>query len=91
VRHGDLFRVVVVSADGKKYASTVQVDTHRRVPSKRVFNDLADRWRLPRPSIDDVLAHWSAERLIKHLSSLPYEELMSREPIYDASRPVRQD
>jgi hypothetical protein len=76
-----LFCVEVVSSDGRPYAVTVQVDTHRKVPSKRVFNDLADRLRVPRREIDDVLASWSPEQLRGHLPSLTHEQLRSRAPL----------
>lgn len=81
VRHGALFRVKIVSADGKPYAATVQVDTHRKVPTKAAINDVADRLRLPRSVIDDVLAEWTSTRLIEHLSSLTHDELCSRKPV----------
>lgn len=79
--HGELFRVEVTSADGHAHAVTIQVDTHRRVPSKAVFNDLADRLRMPRQQIDEILNDWTSERLREHLSSLTREQLRSREPV----------
>jgi hypothetical protein len=57
------------------------VDTHRKVPSKRVLNDLADRLRVPRQQIDEVLDGWSPEQLCEHLSSLTHEQLRSRAPL----------
>ena len=52
-----LFRVKVDSSDGQPVAVTVQVDTHRKRPSVAAMNDLADRLRLPRGEIDDILAN----------------------------------
>jgi len=75
-----MFRVVVTSSDGQRVAVTVQVDTHRKVPSAAAMNDLADRLRIPRGSIDDVLADWTPERLTQHLSSMTKAELWSRAP-----------
>lgn len=75
-----MFRVVVNSTDGQQVAVTVQVDTHRKVPSVAAMNDLADRLRIPRGSIDEVLADWTRERLIEHLSSMTKAELRSRAP-----------
>ncbi len=60
---------------------TIQVDTHRKVPSKAVFNDLADRLRVPRQQIDEVLDSWTPEQLREHLSSLTHEQLRSRTPL----------
>jgi hypothetical protein len=76
-----MFRVVVVSSDGQRVAVTVQVDTHRKVPSAAALNDLADRLRIARNSIDDVLADWTPEQLAEHLASLTKAELRSRTPI----------
>jgi hypothetical protein len=76
-----MFRVEVTSADGRAHAVTVQVDTHRKVPSKAIFNDLADRLRVPRRQIDDVLDTWSREQLRAHLSGLAHEQLRSRTPV----------
>jgi hypothetical protein len=81
-----MFRVVVTSSDGQRVAVTVQVDTHRKVPSVAAMNDLADRLRIPRGSIDAVLADWTPERLIQHLSSMTKAELRSRAPTTKGSR-----
>jgi hypothetical protein len=79
-----LFRVVVTSSDAQQVAVTVQVDTHRKVPSAAAMNDLADRLRIPRDSIDDVL-DWTPDRLAKHLGSLTKAELRSRAPVKPTS------
>ncbi len=79
--HGAFFRVKVTSADGHQHAVTLEVSTHRKVPSKATMNDLADRWRLPRSEIDHVLEEWRADDLIAHLSGLTREELMDRTPV----------
>jgi hypothetical protein len=83
-----MFRIAVTSADGKRYAATVQVDTHRKVPSRAAINDLADRWRLPRDQIDGVLEDWAPERLTQHLSTLSHAELCSRDPVEGTSAQV---
>jgi hypothetical protein len=79
--HGELFRVEVTSSDGQRHAVTVQVDTHPKVPSAAAMNDLADRLRIARDSIDDVLTDWTPDQLAAHLASLTKAELRSREPI----------
>lgn len=76
-----MFRIPVVSRDGVRGAVTLQVDTHRKVPSKSALNDLADRLRLPRAQIDTALADWTRGQLLDHLGSLTIEELRSRAPI----------
>jgi hypothetical protein len=76
-----MFRLPVTSRDGTRYAVTLQVDTHRKVPSKAALNDLADRLRLPRAQIDTVLADWTRAQLLDHLGSLTIDELRSRAPI----------
>jgi hypothetical protein len=76
-----MFRVVAMSSDGQRVAVTVQVDTHRKVPSAAALNDLADRLRIARSSIDDVLNGWTPEQLAEHLASLTKAELRSRTPI----------
>ena len=50
------------------------------MPSKAVVNYVADRLRVPRGQIDEVLEGWSAEQLRAHLSELTREELRSRAP-----------
>jgi hypothetical protein len=78
-----MFRVAVTSADGHAYAVTIQVDTHRKTPSKAVFNDLADRLRVPRGQVDEILDTWGPDQLRKHLSALTHEQLRARTPIND--------
>ena len=80
-----LFRVKVVSSDGQPVAVTLQVDTHRKVPSAAAMNDLADRLRLPRPSVDNVLATWTPTDLRAHLKAKTKAELLSRTPIHKES------
>ena len=70
-----------MSADKRPYAATLEVDTHRKVPSKAAMNDLADRWRLPRDQIDRVLEEWGADDLKAHLSKLTHDELRERTPV----------
>ncbi|MGA9315920.1 MAG: hypothetical protein WBV77_14980 [Solirubrobacteraceae bacterium] len=76
-----MFRLPVTSRDGTQYAVTLQVDTHRKNPSKAALNDLADRLRLSRAQVDTVLADWTSAQLLDHLGSLTIEELRSRAPI----------
>jgi hypothetical protein len=71
----------VTSSDSERCALTLQVDTHRKVPSKAAINDVADRLRLPRSQIDEVLNDWTAEQLTGYLSGMTREELRSRGPI----------
>lgn len=75
-----MFRVKVDSSDGHPVAVTVQVDTHRKRPSAAAMNDLADRLRVPRGEVDNVLANWTPDDLRRHLSSLCKSELLSRTP-----------
>ena len=76
-----MFRLPVTSSDGAGYAVTLQVDTHRKRPSKAALNDLADRLRLSRTQIDVVLADWTRAQLLNHLGSLTIDQLRSRTPI----------
>lgn len=80
VTHGELFRIVVTSCDGYRCALTVQVDTHRKVPSKAAINDVADRLRLPRDQVDVVLNEWTQEQLRDHLAGLTNDQLRARGP-----------
>jgi hypothetical protein len=92
VTHGELFRLVVTSRDAQRCAVTVQVDTHRKVPSKAAINDVADRLRVPRQQIDHVLKDWSAAQLAEYLSSLTREQLLSRIPVeHDTQRPTDEN
>jgi hypothetical protein len=75
VRHGVLFRIEVESKDGHRCAVTLQVNDHRDRPSKAALNDLADRFRLAREQIAEVLESWSHNDLREHLSGLSADEL----------------
>lgn len=70
----------MTSHDDQRCALTVQVDTHRKVPSKAAINDVADRLRVPRDQIDEVLEDWTARQLVEYLSGLTHEQLSSRGP-----------
>ena len=50
-----MFRIEVTSSDGRACAVTLQVSDHRSDPSSRTLNDIADRLRIPRAEIVDVL------------------------------------
>lgn len=75
VRHGILFRVEVESSDGAACAVTIQVNDHRNQPSKATLNDIADRLRVSRKEIGNVLASWNERTLSAHLSKCTAEEL----------------
>jgi hypothetical protein len=72
-----MFRIEVTSSDGRACAVTLQVSDHRSDPSSRTLNDIADRLRIPRAEIVDVLTDWTADDLRRHLESLTAEELRS--------------
>jgi hypothetical protein len=75
VRHGVLFHVRVTATDGRKAAVTVQVDDHPREVRPYVLNDVADRLRVDRAEVLDVLANWTPERLLAHLECFSSDEL----------------
>lgn len=56
-------------------AVTVQVDDHPRETRPYVLRDIADRLRVPRQQIAEVLGEWTADQLREHLESLPAAEL----------------
>jgi hypothetical protein len=76
-----MFRVRVLSSDRQPVAVTIQVDTHRKNPSVAAMNDIADRLRIQREDVDDVLANWTPEKLREHLGSQTKAELLSRAPL----------
>lgn len=54
--HGWIFRIKVVSRDGKKCAVVIgPISDHRREPSKATMNMVADRLRVRRSEVVDVL------------------------------------
>jgi hypothetical protein len=75
VRHGVLFHISVTATDGRKAGVTVQVDDHPREAKPYVLNDVADRLRVDRDKIPDVLANWSSEQLVAHLQQFSSAEL----------------
>lgn len=71
-----MFRVVVVSSDGVKCGVAIgPVSDHRREPSSATLNMVADRLRVPRDEILEVLGSWSAAKLRRHLRTRTAAEL----------------
>jgi hypothetical protein len=70
-----LFRIRVVTRDERDAAITVQIDDHPREARPYVLNDIADRLRVERSAVLDVLASWSREQLVTHLQQFTHEEL----------------
>lgn len=70
-----MFRVSVDSSDGKTCAVTLQLSDHRPTASAAILNDIADRLRVSRDDIEDVLTNWSAEDLRRHLEQFTADQL----------------
>ncbi|HZE06192.1 MAG TPA: hypothetical protein VE127_13265 [Solirubrobacteraceae bacterium] len=75
-RHGQMFRVKVVSKDGKDCAVAIgPISEHRKEPSKATLNMVADRLRVDRQEIVPTLSDWSPDDLRKHLEGKSAKEL----------------
>jgi hypothetical protein len=70
--------LVVRSSDGRDQAVTICVNLHRSECAKATLNDIADRLRIDRPDVLDVLANWDRQRLLTHLQKQTADQL--REP-----------
>jgi hypothetical protein len=57
-------------------AVTFLIDDHPREHRPYVLRDVADCLRVPRDEIEDVLANWSPDKLIEHLSTFTRQELL---------------
>jgi hypothetical protein len=75
VKHGKIYRVEVVSKDGKRCGVPVQVDDHPGEPRPYVLNQIADSLLIEHKQIGAVLESWTAEQLSEHLSGFTQEEL----------------
>jgi hypothetical protein len=74
-RHNTLFRKAVTSADGQRCSVNVSINHHRREASSAALNDIADRLRIDRSQVLNVLESWTPEQLEKHLQTLSADEL----------------
>jgi hypothetical protein len=75
-RHGQMFRIRVVSRDGKQCAVAIgPISEHRKEPSKATLNMVADRLRIDRAELTSVLREWSADQLHGHLAGKSADEL----------------
>lgn len=75
-RHGQMFRIKVVSKDAKQCAVVIgPISEHRKEPSKATVNMVADRLRIDRQEIGSALSQWSADDLRRHLESKSAAEL----------------
>lgn len=77
VRHGIHFRVKVKSSDGKPATAVVQIDVHPGDVRPYVLNYVADCWRLPREKLEEALANWAHDDLVRHLQQFTQEQLKS--------------
>lgn len=74
--HGEFFRIVVQSRDGKHCAVRLgPISMNRDRPSGKTLNDIADKLRLPREDIGKRLAELSRTQLLQHLSQFTEAEL----------------
>lgn len=75
-RHGQMFRIKVASCDGEVCAVAIgPISEHRKEPSKATLNMVADRLRVDRSEVVDVLCDWSSRQLRDHLASKSADEL----------------
>lgn len=75
-RHGPMFRVRVTSREGVGCAVAIgPISEHRKEPSKATMNMVADRLRVRRSEVVDVLRDWSPRQLRAHLASKSADEL----------------
>ena len=64
-----------MSRDGIRCAVIVHAGHHRAEASPVDINDIADRLRIPRKDIYEVINDWSPEDLRRHLGKFTAEEL----------------
>jgi hypothetical protein len=70
------WRIEVRSSDGKQVAVRVPINLHRKDRiAKPALNAIADRLRIDRKDIADVLANWKPEQLREHLEAFTEDEL----------------
>lgn len=72
------WRLSVPAADGERVVIKIQVGLHRKEVAKASFGQIAHRLLLDRKDIEGVLAEWTHEQLMAHLSSFTAAQL--REP-----------
>ena len=74
-RHGLIYRIVVVSNDGKRCAVQLgPVSNHRARPSTATLNEIADLLRVSRDQLEQELAR-SAEDVVARLEGFSAEDL----------------
>jgi hypothetical protein len=71
-----MFRIKVASRDGEDCAVAIgPISEHRKEPSGATMNMVADRLRVDRSEVVDVLRGWSPRQLRAHLASKSADEL----------------
>jgi len=70
-----LFRIAVTSRDRKRVTVTFQVDDHPSEPRPYAIRQVADCLRIPRKEIKEILADWTSDDLVAHLSKFTADEL----------------
>lgn len=75
VRHGRIFRVEVVSKDGKRCGVPIRVDDHPGEPRPYALNQIADSLCIERSKLLEMLETWTPEQLGQHLTGFTQEEL----------------
>jgi hypothetical protein len=74
-RETRIFRVTVISADGKKCSVNIRVNPKKVYPT--TLKQLAQELRIELDQLDEVLDKWSADDLTAHLSQFPADVLDS--------------
>jgi hypothetical protein len=66
---------MVTAIDGVRCGVPVRIDTHPQIVRPYALNQIADSLRIARADVMEVLASWSHEELVGHLSRFSQEEL----------------
>jgi hypothetical protein len=73
---GQRHRLPITTADGRKHAVSVQVDTHPTDARPYALNQIADAFKVDRKDIVTVLTEWTPDQLKAHLEQFKKEDLM---------------
>lgn len=74
-RHVDIYRITVLSSDGKK--CSVNIRCSAKKVYKSTLNQLADELRILHDEIENVLENWTHQQVVGHLSQFPADVLDS--------------
>lgn len=73
--HVDLYRVTILSSDGKKCSVIIRCSAKKVY--KNTLNQIADELRIDRDQVEEVLRTWTHQQLVGHLSQFTAEVLDS--------------